>query len=51
MELGIAKKILKGHDFYEGVRAVLIDRDQTPHWRPARIEQVDAKQITELFHD
>ncbi len=51
MELGIAKKILKGHDFYEGVRAVLIDRDQTPHWRPARIEQVDADQISELFHD
>ena len=51
MELGIAKKILKGHDFYEGVRAVLIDKDQTPHWRPARIEQVDADQISELFHN
>jgi len=49
MELGITGKLLKGHDFYEGVRAVLLDKDQTPHWRPGRIEDVDAKKIAEFF--
>jgi enoyl-CoA hydratase len=49
MELAIAKKMLKGHDFYEGVRAVLVDKDQTPNWRPARIEDVDAEKIESFF--
>jgi enoyl-CoA hydratase len=49
MELGIAAKILKGHDFYEGVRATLVDKDQTPHWRPATIEEVDAEEIARFF--
>jgi enoyl-CoA hydratase len=49
MELGITGKLLNGHDFYEGVRATLIDKDQTPHWCPDRIEDVDAKKIVEFF--
>jgi len=49
MELGIAAKILKGHDFYEGVRAALVDKDQTPHWRPATVEEVDAEEINHFF--
>jgi enoyl-CoA hydratase len=49
MELGIAAKVLKGHDFYEGVRAALVDKDQTPHWCPATIEDVDAEEINRFF--
>lgn len=49
MELEITAKLLKGHDFYEGVRAALVDKDQTPHWSPATIEEVDVKKIDHFF--
>jgi enoyl-CoA hydratase len=49
MELGIAAKILKTHDFFEGIRAVLIDKDHKPHWRPARLEDVGPDSIDLFF--
>ena len=49
MEFAIAAEILKGHDFYEGVRAVLIDKDHAPKWRPARIEEVTDEDIGRYF--
>jgi enoyl-CoA hydratase len=39
-EYRFASRVLDEHDFYEGVRAVVIDKDQAPIWRPATIEDV-----------
>jgi enoyl-CoA hydratase len=36
-------------DFYEGVRAVIIDKDNQPRWSPARLEDVDADAIDACF--
>ena len=33
------------HDFAEGVRALLIDKDKRPHWQPPRLEEVSAGSI------
>jgi len=34
MELRLAVRVLKGHDFREGVRAALVDKDKSPKWEP-----------------
>jgi hypothetical protein len=34
MEYRMAQGCMAGHDFLEGVRAVLIDKDNAPQWRP-----------------
>ncbi len=40
-ELKAAKFITRHPDYIEGIRARLVDRDNTPDWRPNRIDQVD----------
>ncbi|AXS40257.1 enoyl-CoA hydratase/isomerase family protein [Breoghania sp. L-A4] len=49
LEFRIVSHILKGHDFYEGVRAVIIDKDGAPQWRPARLEDVAAVDVETHF--
>jgi enoyl-CoA hydratase/carnithine racemase len=34
-EFRIVSRIVYGHDFYEGVRAVIVDKDNAPRWQPA----------------
>jgi enoyl-CoA hydratase len=41
--------IIRNHDFPEGVRALLIDKDQNPQWQPARIEDISEQDITAYF--
>jgi enoyl-CoA hydratase len=40
LEFRLVCRILDGHDFYEGVRSAVIDKDRDPHWSPGRIEDV-----------
>lgn len=49
MEFRILNRMLKGHDFYEGIRARVIDKDNTPRWRPSSIEAVRTADIDEYF--
>ncbi|MDO9417818.1 enoyl-CoA hydratase/isomerase family protein [Pararhizobium sp.] len=39
-EFAAACEVLHGHDFYEGVRAALIDKDRNPRWNPATLAEV-----------
>ena len=34
MDFRIVSRICRGHDFYEGVRAVIVDKDNRPQWSP-----------------
>jgi hypothetical protein len=51
MELGMAEASFAGSEFREGVRAVLIDKDNAPRWQPSRIEDVDAASVADFFRD
>ena len=51
MELGMAAHSFEQGDFLEGVRAVLIDKDNRPHWRPSRIEDVTDSMIDAWFRE
>ena len=39
------------NDFYEGVRANLVEKDRKPIWKPNDILNVDEKLIQEHFRD
>ena len=41
-EFAAACQTLIGVDFYEGVRAAVIDKDRTPRWQPASLAEVPA---------
>ena len=45
----LASRFMQGHDFYEGVRAGLIDRDQAPRWRPARLADISETAVQDYF--
>jgi enoyl-CoA hydratase len=45
----LACRAMENHDFYEGVRATLIDRDRAPKWRPAALRDVSEAQIDAYF--
>ena len=38
-----------GHDFYEGVRAQLIDKDRAPKWQPATLAEVSDADVAGYF--
>ncbi|MEI2734704.1 MAG: enoyl-CoA hydratase/isomerase family protein [Rhodoblastus sp.] len=48
-EFRIVSRICRGPNFYEGVRATIIDKDQKPAWKPARIEDVTAADVDAIF--
>jgi enoyl-CoA hydratase len=48
-EFRIVSRVMRGHDFYEGVRAVIIDKDQTPRWQPATLEEVTPAKVEHYF--
>lgn len=45
----IACRCLEVNDFPEGVRAVVIDKDRSPRWSPARIEDVKETELDKYF--
>jgi len=49
MEYRIACGCWRGYDFFEGIRAVVIDKDNAPRWRPADLAGVRASDVEEYF--
>ena len=49
MEYRLATHFLANNDFYEGVRAVLVDKDQKPKWQPNNIQAVTQEMVDTYF--
>jgi enoyl-CoA hydratase len=40
---------MRGHDLYEGIRSVIIDKDQAPRWQPASLAAVGMAEVEQYF--
>jgi enoyl-CoA hydratase len=49
MEFRMVNRVIGGHDFYEGVRATIIEKDNAPKWRPADLYDVTDADIDTYF--
>jgi len=49
LEYRLTQHVMAAHDFYEGVRAMLIDKDQKPRWQPATLAEVGDDMVDIFF--
>jgi enoyl-CoA hydratase len=49
LEYRIGARVVQRHDFLEGVRAVIVDKDNAPKWNPARLEDVGEDLLDAIF--
>ncbi|RED53389.1 enoyl-CoA hydratase/isomerase family protein [Aestuariispira insulae] len=49
MEYRLSQACMAGHDFYEGIRSVLVDKDHNPTWKPAALTDVADADISKAF--
>jgi enoyl-CoA hydratase/carnithine racemase len=49
MEYRMVTQFMNQHDFYEGVRALLVDKDKTPQWQPNLLSDVSEDMVDSYF--
>ncbi|QDP73023.1 enoyl-CoA hydratase/isomerase family protein [Legionella israelensis] len=49
MDYVLVHHFMRDHDFYEGIRALLIDKDKSPKWQPAELSQTSNAKVAEYF--
>lgn len=49
MEFRIGARVVQRHDFLEGVRAVIVDKDNAPKWNPATLAGVTEAELDAIF--
>lgn len=49
MEFRVVNRMLAGRDFYEGIRAIIIDKDNAPKWQPGHLKDVPEKAVDHYF--
>jgi enoyl-CoA hydratase/carnithine racemase len=48
-EFRVVSRVAYGHDFYEGIRAVIIDKDNRPRWHPSTLADATAESVERHF--
>ncbi len=51
MEYRMVQRCVEIGDFFEGVRAMLVDKDRKPNWKPNNIQDVDETRVNLFFED
>lgn len=49
IDYDVVSHFMHDYDFYEGVRALLIDKDKKPQWHPARLDLVSEERVQKYF--
>ena len=49
MEYRLVRRFVKASDFYEGVRALLVDKDNAPKWKPATLAEATPAMVDTYF--
>ncbi len=49
VEYRLCTRLFEGGEFPEGVRALLVDKDKKPRWKPSELEEVTPTMITAQF--
>lgn len=45
----LTNHFIQGHDFPEGIRALIVDKDKHPHWQPSSLAEVTVSQVETYF--
>ncbi len=49
MEYALGGRVVQTHDFQEGVRSVIVDKDNAPHWKPETLAGVTDAMLDAFF--
>ena len=51
LEYRMTQHVMAGHDFFEGIRALLVEKDNAPRWQHASIAAVTPAEVAGYFAD
>ena len=51
LEYRMTQHVMQGHDFFEGIRALLVDKDNAPRWQHGSLEAVTAEEVAGYFEN
>jgi enoyl-CoA hydratase len=49
IEMRAVSRLMRLPDFYEGVRAIILEKDNQPKWSPAHHRDVSPSQVEAIF--
>ncbi|HZB92462.1 MAG TPA: enoyl-CoA hydratase/isomerase family protein [Stellaceae bacterium] len=49
LEYRMTQHVMQGHDFFEGIRALLVDKDNTPRWQHRSLNEVGEAEVARYF--
>lgn len=49
VEYALTVRLFEHGEFIEGIRALIVDKDRSPRWRPARLEDVSDEMIADFM--